>query len=78
LWPTQCADPPGQGVLQRRIVPIAGRAGSLPGELKQSIACRRPRYFAIEQSKHNAGLPRSALPIVQRLSERRRQRAMDT
>jgi hypothetical protein len=59
-------------------VPISGHADSLPGELKQGIACRRPRGFAIEQGKHNAGLPRSALPIVQRLSERRRQRAMDT
>jgi hypothetical protein len=29
-------------------VPIAGRAGSLTGELKQGIACRRPHYFAIE------------------------------
>jgi hypothetical protein len=77
LWPTQCADPPGQGVLQRRIVPISGRAGSLLGELKQGIACRRLRYFATEQGKYNAGLPRSALPIVQRLSERCRQRIMD-
>jgi hypothetical protein len=53
-------------------VPISGCAGSLPGQLKHGIACRRLRYFPIEQGKHNAGLPRSALPIVQRLSKRRR------
>jgi hypothetical protein len=45
---------------------------SLHGQFKQGIALRRLRYFAIEQGKHNAGLPRSALPIVQRLSKRRR------
>jgi hypothetical protein len=78
LWQNQCADPCGQGVLKRRIVPILGRAHSRPGQIEQGITCLPPPDFAIEQGQQNAGLPRAALPIVQRLSKRRQQRAMDT
>ena len=78
LWTAQFANPRDQSVLQRRISPLSGRAHSLPGQPNQGIACLRLRYSAIEHGQHNAGLPRSTLPIVQRLSERRRQRPMDT
>jgi hypothetical protein len=58
-------------------LPISGRADGLLGQLQQGIACRRPRDFAVEQGQYKAGLSLSALPIVQCLPERRRQRAMN-